>query len=393
MTPNYFKLKPLIKKEIKRKLNNSELFHYVNELEKGWIQFAKKQREEFCNNLVYLNCLSKTEKNIRFVKHILFLANKFNQTIKWALKKYFNEHLKTKFCKSTFYNWLKILNKLIWKRKINFKYVVVKPTLQINKIYKYDNFKRFFIYKHHLKNVSLFKQSFVQTWLNLRTSFDEFKSLCLKTTIKILREYKEFSVLNKYRNQIKHKLRTHDICVGNTQMDIKVIGKKDSPTLKPIYIIDIIDEKTKFYYGELYENVSKEKLINFVHNAINYFKKYNLKILRIRTDHALVFKKTNFINTGEFNKLLFNFSIRHEYIAFGQPQCNGVIERNHRTIDNEFLHSIRNCKDIEQIKKLFAQFNYFFNFERWHHYSDIKDSYQNCFKKPIQLLNEINNKF
>jgi hypothetical protein len=102
------------------------------------------------------------------------------------------------------------------------------------------------------------------------------------------------------RTIVKHPLRAYDIPLGHTQFDVKIIGAKDNKFKIPIYVVDMVDERSGLVFSRMNINASKQFVIDTLIMGIKFFEQY-FKVTRVRTDHALMFKKTLAVNTGEFN--------------------------------------------------------------------------------------------
>jgi hypothetical protein len=107
-------------------------------------------------------------------------------------------------------------------------------------------------------------------------------------------------VVKLKRTIVKHPLRAYDIPLGHTQFDVKIIGAKDNKFKIPIYVVDMVDERSGLVFSRMNINASKQFVIDTLIMGIKFFEQH-FKVTRVRTDHALMFKKTLAVNTGEFN--------------------------------------------------------------------------------------------
>ena len=207
--------------------------------------------------------------------------------------------------------------------------------------------------------------------MNFKTKM--FPNLSLKTVVKIINQ--DTRNTRKIAPKLKHKLRLYNLPFGNIQMDLKIIGNKESPTGKRITIFDAKDEQSKLYFIEVIENASMHNLLKVTAKMISYFEcDLDMKIKRIRTDNAMTFKQTNFVRSFPYDQLLKFHNIINEKIPINQPQCNGVIERQHLVLDKEFIPLIKpndTLKTMNEKAKLFMQN---FNFNRFHYYSFLSKS-------------------
>ncbi len=67
-----------------------------------------------------------------------------------------------------------------------------------------------------------------------------------------------------------------------------------------------------------------------------------------------MFKNTNFIHANEFVKFLKTKGVIKRLIPLGQPECNGCVERFHKTIDKKCcLHNLNKQNQLMKLKELF----------------------------------------
>jgi hypothetical protein len=108
----------------------------------------------------------------------------------------------------------------------------------------------------------------------------------------------------------------------------------------------MVDERSGMVYGEAVINHPKHVLLNTFKNAYNFYLNY-FKIIRTRTDHALDFKRTEALRTGEFNDLIVSLWILHQYSFLNEPETNGKVENLHKQIDKELLSLVNKCDTVE----------------------------------------------
>jgi hypothetical protein len=147
----------------------------------------------------------------------------------------------------------------------------------------------------------------------------------------------------------KFKLRHYKREKGYIQYDPKVIGIKDNKFGQKIYILDSIDERTGLTFGEATIRKPKEVMIENLKKSIEFFElNLGCKIIQYQTDHELTYKPSEAINSGEFNRILEQHGIKHQFSIWSHPETDGLIERGHRVQDNELLAVINSCDTIEQ---------------------------------------------
>ena len=86
----------------------------------------------------------------------------------------------------------------------------------------------------------------------------------------------------------------------------------------------------------------------------------------------MMFKNTNFIHANEFVKFLKTKGVIKRLIPLGQPECNGCVERFHKTIDKKCWSQFKQAKLIDEIKRIIFCFSYEYNFKRFHYYSELE---------------------
>jgi hypothetical protein len=290
----------------------------------------------------FQNCLSiAVEHHIKLYKAIKIFKKrcrkKFSKTTLYAFQR--------RFIKNYIYTYTRIfpLDKSLDHART-----------PINKHYVYNNYQRYEIAKiwHERKplekifNLSdyLFKIRTKQIQL---VSFknDEQTKLSFRSMKSMINDY--YHYIPKPRPYNKHALIKYLPALGHIQFDIKIIGARDNKFHLNIYCIDMVDERSGITYGRAYLTHPKHKLMETLKSGCEFYSQY-FTITRIRTDHALEFKRTEALRTGEFNDYLTSLNINHQYSFWNQPQTNGKIERLHKQIDDELLPLINRCNTIQE---------------------------------------------
>lgn len=90
-----------------------------------------------------------------------------------------------------------------------------------------------------------------------------------------------------------------------------------------------IDVVSKYRYLRVYSSLTQKSTIDFLVKLVAQFKTKGINIKLIQTD-----------NGHEFQRLVVEYltqlGIKHQYIWIHTPDQNGVVERSHRTDDEEF---------------------------------------------------------
>lgn len=160
--------------------------------------------------------------------------------------------------------------------------------------------------------------------------------------------------------------------VGN----IKGVGR--------IYQQTFIDTYTKVAFAKLYDRknaITAADLLN--DRVIPFFEEMQIPLLRILTDRGTEYSGS--AERHEFQLYLSIENIEHSKTKVRSPQSNGICERFHRTIQNEFYAIAFRKKlyhNIEDLQKDLDVWLFSYNHERPH-------SGRYCYgKTPIQTLIE-----
>ena len=321
---------------------------------KHWTRIYKQKVLEYENDQRSMNNLIKTSKTIQALINVWNLANDKLITLRQAIKELnlFNQ-------KSKLYSFFRKIMKIMKVEEIYDLICKHTGPKEIN-----------YVYDEHIRSVMcdahyVFYHNKTNVWLRFKKSL--FPKLSLKTTCKIINADPR-NPKQKKRAKVKHPLRYYNLPFGLIQMDLKIIGSKESPTGKRITIFDGKDEQSKLYYIEVLENASISNLLFATTNMIEYYQSLGMTITRIRTDNAKAFKKNTFVETFTYDELLRLCNILNEKIQIANPEQNGVIESQHRIVDAEFKCRITSDDTIKSLNEKAKDWMYKFNFERYHYY-------------------------
>lgn len=345
----------------------------------------KKQKELFYKyyqnstkyelSQVNLNILKKSKSRVEYYWKILEQSNSLKMSIKKILPK--NKY-------RTFYRTKNRIKNAFSSTKPDFSKILLKSTRpkRFRKFYTQEQIEDIcnaYFDKDNLHNKS-------SLWIIFK--HNKYKNLSIKTFIKYIKNDIRSGWAVPELPKLKHPRREYDIELGNLQMDVKILSNKENPLNTNIYLLDFIDEQSKFAYSKIISHQSPDEILLVVKKALKYFKTHGIIPKRIRTDNFMAFKKTNFVRTGIFSKYLESKNIIHEFIPLGEPQCNGVIERFHKTISDEFCKLIKNESDINGIKQKLDVWIWHYNFKRYHFFQTIKErEYDKRFTTPIKMIN------
>ena len=160
--------------------------------------------------------------------------------------------------------------------------------------------------------------------------------------------------------------------VGN----IKGVGR--------IYQQTFIDTYTRVAFAKVYDRknaITAADLLN--DKVIPFFEEQSIRLLRILTDRGTEFKGKR--EHHEYELYLDIEGIEHSKIQVRSPQSNGICERLHRTIQDEFYAVAFRKKLYDSLEKLQADLDEwieYYNNERPH-------SGRYCYgKTPMQTFND-----
>lgn len=338
--------------------------------------FYKFYQESTRNELsqIKLNILKKSKSRVEYYWKIMEQSNNLKISIKKLLPK--NKY-------RTFYRTKQRVKNAFSSNKPNCEAILLKSTRPNNFRVFYQQIQIQEMCNAYFNNDNLHNKT--SLWVILKLS--KFKKLSIKTFIKYIKNDPRNGWVLPKLPKIKHPRREYNIELGNIQMDVKILDNKENPLNTNIYLLDFIDEQSKFAYSKIIEHQSPNEILEVVKQAIKYFRKNGIFVKRIRTDNFMAFKKTNFVKTGLFDKFLESKNITHEFIPINEPECNGTIERFHRTISDEFCKFIKNSKNVDDIKTKLNIWIKHYNFARWHFYQTIKDcKFEKRFMIPRQMV-------
>lgn len=146
-----------------------------------------------------------------------------------------------------------------------------------------------------------------------------------------------------------------------------------------IYQQTFIDTYTRVAFAKLYDGkhaITSADILN--DRVLPFFEEQKIPLLRILTDRGTEYK-------GEYDLYLQIEDITHSKTQVRHPQSNGICERLHRTMQDEFYAITFRKKiytNIEELQKDLDEWVSYYNSERPH-------SGRYCYgKTPLQTFNE-----
>ena len=157
------------------------------------------------------------------------------------------------------------------------------------------------------------------------------------------------------RKRRKTKLFNHASVPGElVQVDTKFLeGRKR-------YQYTAIDVVSKYRVLKAYAKLNQESSIDFINLVITKFKAKWINIKLIQTDNGLEFQSI-------FTSYLKSIGISHQHIWIHTPDQNGVVERSHRTDEEEF-YQMTETRDLtlEELNQKIEEWTEYYNSKRLH---------------------------
>lgn len=121
-----------------------------------------------------------------------------------------------------------------------------------------------------------------------------------------------------------------------------------------------IDVVSKYRYLRVYSSLTQKSTIDFLGKLIVKFKAQGINIKLIQTDNGHEFQ-------SGMVKYLTGINIKQQYIWIHTPDQNGVVERSHRTDDEEFyqLTDTRGM-NLKQLNQAVEEWIKYYNTKRLH---------------------------
>uniref|UniRef100_A0A7V3N4Z5 Transposase n=1 Tax=candidate division CPR3 bacterium TaxID=2268181 RepID=A0A7V3N4Z5_UNCC3 len=163
------------------------------------------------------------------------------------------------------------------------------------------------------------------------------------------------SIVTRHRRKrSKSKLFNRASVPGELiQIDTKFLPKKK-------FQYTAIDVVSKWRYLKVYPKLTQENTINFVKDLLIEAKKkgITIKLIQSDNDHEFQTKFEEYLKSS-------NISIQHTWIH--TPDQNGVVERSHRTDEEEFYQETEiDYSDLEDINNKLKLWLEYYNTKRLH---------------------------
>ena len=332
------------------------------------------------NNYKSKKQVRRMKRYLKFRKNLLAfikLANKIIDSI-LSVKEYFKRKNKgTKHCYKWYYDMKERLLSMICKRYVCFRKVLFKLPIKLTIKFKYKRKIRRAICEHYYSyklsgkfiNKTSFWMQLVKGDVKIKKKF--FPEMSYNTFSVILSEDSRAPYFKKFYAENIHKFRQKILKIGGAQLDIKVFGVRQTGTGKWFYVIDAIELCTRTAWAVALRRPSIGYVMEALDEIMNFFKSIKIKIEMIRTDNAMMFKNINFVKSNIFNQFCKDNGIKHQFTPLSQPECDGCIERLHRTYDAELVAKLIKTTTFEELSLVLKDFMKYYNYERYHEYREL----------------------
>ena len=162
-------------------------------------------------------------------------------------------------------------------------------------------------------------------------------------------------IVTRYRRKrAKSKLFNKAKLPGElVQIDTKFLPRKK-------YQYTAIDVVSKWRYLRVYSRLTQESSIDFVNKLLIKAKEKGINISLIQTDNGLEFQ-------SKLEEYLKGLEIKLQHTWIHTPDQNGVVERSHRTDEEEFYQETEiDYTDLEEINTKLKLWLEYYNTKRLH---------------------------
>lgn len=178
---------------------------------------------------------------------------------------------------------------------------------------------------------------------------------------------KKEGLTRKYRvRKIKYKYVKALLRIGDlVEIDIKYVPK--TIEYKQYYQFTAVDCSTRWRYLEAYDDASSASAIKFLKSLIGIA---SFRLKAVKTDNGSCFtnRYTGYLKSSDpFNPRLHafdlackKFNIEHYLIDPGKPAQNGIVERSHRTDQEQFYNEIT-FNSFEELRYKLKLWNMHYN--------------------------------
>ena len=219
----------------------------------------------------------------------------------------------------------------------------------------------------------------------------------LKLRLKALEEKsaKEGLVLTEAQVQALEKAKEEKVAQGEIETLFPgYLGAQDTyyvgniKGVGRVYQQTFIDTYSKVVFCKLYDRKNALVAADLLNDKVlPFYEEQNVKLLRILTDRGTEFKGNR--EYHEYELYLAIEDIEHSYTKARSPQTNGICERFHRTIQEEFYAVAfrkKIYKSIQEVQNDLDQWLEYYNNKRTHQGKNCKGlTPMECFTKHKHL--------
>lgn len=190
----------------------------------------------------------------------------------------------------------------------------------------------------------------------------------------IHRFLKKKRLLNEYGNHRRpyYQKTTHmhlknTTTIGKLQMDVKYITPELSGLPYTCFEYAVIDIYSRYKEAVILNHLDQDGAILAL---MEILPRLPVTPDFIQTDNGLEFQ-------GRFHEYCIQRGLKHHLIHKSTPNENAVIERTFRTDEEEFFFRVKQApRDYAELRGMFADFLYWYNYKRIHLGINLKTPYQ-----------------
>lgn len=201
------------------------------------------------------------------------------------------------------------------------------------------------------------------------------KELQLSASINTVhRLLKKKGLLNEYGNhrrphyqETTHMHLKNTTAVGKLQMDVKYITPELSGLPYTCFEYAVIDIYSRYKEAVILNHLDQDGSILAL---MEILPRLPFEPDFIQTDNGLEFQ-------GRFHQYCEERGLKHHLIHKSTPNENAVIERTFRTDEEEFFFRMKKVpEDYDELRSMFADFLYWYNYKRIHLGINLKTPYE-----------------
>jgi transposase InsO family protein len=196
-------------------------------------------------------------------------------------------------------------------------------------------------------------------------------SVCVNTIHRFL---KSEGLLNKHRKhrRPRYQKTTHmhlknTTTIGKLQMDVKYVTPELSGLPYTCFEYAVVDIYSRYKDAVLLNHLDQDGSMLAL---MEILQRLPFTPDFIQTDNGLEFQ-------GRFHEYCEQRGLRHHLIHKSTPNENAVIERSFRTDEEEFFFRMKQApKDYDELRTMFAEFLYWYNYKRIHLGINLKTPFE-----------------